>query len=89
MNDILLAIIYGFIALASLACIFRLIIGPTLQDRVVAFDLLAAILIVTFMVLGIQYDQGTYLSVAVSIAIISFLATVVISSHLLSEGGHK
>ncbi len=73
------------IAAALLLCILRMLKGPSLADRIVALDLIAAILMVTFMMIGITYEQEAYLTVSLSIAVVSFLATVSISRYLMTE----
>ena len=72
----------SLLSLAMIFTIIRLLIGPTVSDRIVALDLLAAILMVAFMQVGIQFKQPYYLSVALAIAVIVFLATVALAKYM-------
>jgi multicomponent Na+:H+ antiporter subunit F len=70
------------------ATAYRLFKGPTVPDRVVAIDLLAAILMVSFMWLAWVHDESAYMGVALAIAIVGFMATVAIAVYL-GKGGRS
>ncbi len=80
--DIVLTIAYVFHAVCFLLLLYRLIIGPTLADRVVAVDLLAYISIGFAIVHAIASDQALYLEVALVVGIIAFLSTIVFSRYI-------
>jgi multicomponent Na+:H+ antiporter subunit F len=67
----------------SLVLIFvRLAAGPTIEDRIVALDLLAANGIGFVAVYAVKYSTTTFLDVAIIIALLSFLGTVAFAYYL-------
>ena len=71
-----------FLALAVLLAFARLVHGPSLPDRVVAMDLLAALGIAMIVVYAIATDQAVFLDVALVLALISFLGTVAFAFYI-------
>jgi len=71
-----------FMVLAFIPCIYRIIKGPTIPDRVVALDAMTTVIIV--MLGAYSYDKGSafFLDVAMVLAVISFVGTVAISKYL-------
>lgn len=61
---------------ALIASFVRLVIGPSLPDRVVALDL-ASLLIVSLLALfAMATAVSSYLDVAIALALVAFLGTV-------------
>lgn len=67
MAMVLVAVLLGFI---------RLLRGPTLADRVVALDMMAAALIAFCALFAIYAAETAYLDIALTLALVSFLALV-------------
>lgn len=63
-------------AVAFGLCLLRLIIGPTLADRVVALDLMAILLVGAFVLFGLEEPRKESLRVATVLALVNFLGTV-------------
>lgn len=70
------------LGLAIIMAAFRLARGPSLADRIVAFDLMTAIAIGLTAVYAIATDDPVVLDVAVVLALISFLATIAFARYL-------
>jgi multicomponent Na+:H+ antiporter subunit F len=67
----------------SLLLIFvRLVIGPTIADRIVALDLIAANVIGFVAVYGITAQSTTFLDVGITLALIAFLGTAAFAYYL-------
>jgi len=67
----------------SLILIFiRLAIGPSIEDRIVALDLLAANAIGFISVYAIQNKTTTFLDVGIIVALLAFLGTVAFAYYL-------
>ena len=67
----------------SLILIFiRLAIGPTIEDRIVALDLLAANAIGFVAVYAIQNKTTVFLDVGIIVALLAFLGTVAFAYYL-------
>ena len=77
-----LEIVLGLISLAALLGFVRLLRGPSLPDRVVAFDLLATLAVGISAVYSMAHDQPVFLDVAVVIALISFVGTVAFARYI-------
>lgn len=65
---------------ASLVCAaVRLVLGPSLPDRVVALDL-ASVLVVGFVgVFAVVTREAAYLDVSIALALVAFLGTVALA----------
>lgn len=64
----------------------RLILGPTLPDRVVALDLIGIITAGIIGVLAIENEQPVYLIVAVVLALIAFIGTIAFAFYIAKGG---
>ncbi len=69
-------IVYALLSLSLLISLVRVIIGPSLPDRVVALDLIAFIVISMIATYSISSGHPVYLDVAVVLALIAFLGTI-------------
>ena len=68
---------------AALLCFWRLLRGPDTVDRIAALDTLSIIAIALLVVFGIRAGSTAYFEMALLIALLSFVATVSLSKHLL------
>jgi len=75
----------GLLSLALLLTVIRVIIGPTLPDRVMALDMLVAIAIGFIAVLGIKTGQALYADIAIALGLVGFLATVAFARFILQR----
>lgn len=66
----------GFLSLSMLLALLRVILGPTLPDRVVALDLMASLAMGFITMYAVMSNQTIYLDVAIVLALIAFLGTV-------------
>lgn len=80
--EIVLNVAFVLHIVCFLLMLYRLVVGPTLADRVVAVDLLAYISIGFAIVYAISSGQAMYLEVALVIGIIAFLSTIVFSRYI-------
>lgn len=79
---IALWVISPILAAAMLLALARLLIGPSIPDRVVALDLLAAIGIGAIGVASVASREGAFLDVAIVVGLVGFLATVAFARYL-------
>jgi multicomponent Na+:H+ antiporter subunit F len=80
--NLFLEVVLGVLALAVVLGFVRLLRGPSLPDRVVAFDLLATVGVGISAVYSMAYDQPVFLDVAVVLALISFVGTVAFARYI-------
>lgn len=79
----------GFIIILIICCfmcLYRVAWGPTPSDRIVAIDILGIIVVGFCAIYSITSKQDLYMSIALSWALLSFVATIALSKFL--EGKH-
>ena len=72
----MITLVIVVLVVAALAGFYRLLVGPTGADRVIALDLLFAIGIVMCIVAAIYSDSTAFLDVAIGLALVGFVATI-------------
>ena len=70
------------IGLSILIIFLRLIVGPSIEDRIVALDLLSANAIAFIAVYSIQKNTTTFLDAGIILALLAFLSTVAFAFYL-------
>ena len=70
------------LVLALLAATWRLLVGPTLADRVVALGMVSMLLVVFLVVFRMVSGVNAYMYAAISLALIAFLATVAFAHYI-------
>ncbi|KAA0008262.1 MAG: cation:proton antiporter [Thermoplasmata archaeon] len=79
-------IISAAVILISIALAFiRLIIGPTIPDRIVGLDTINTLVIVGMILFGAAFKESIYIDVAIVYALLSFVTTMLVAKYL--EGG--
>jgi multicomponent K+:H+ antiporter subunit F len=71
------------LAVAMLCAVFRLLAGPTAQDRITALDCLYINGMLMMLVLGINYASSVYFEAAMMIALFGFVGSTVLAKFLL------
>ncbi len=72
----------SILAISMLLSGYRIWKGPSIPDRIVALDLLAALIMAQTALLVMLSGFISYLDVATAIAVITFLATVAFARYL-------
>lgn len=73
------------LGLALLISVVRIIIGPTLGDRVLALDLMTVVAMGFVGTIAIRTGLMLYLDIAIALALLGFLATVALARYILSR----
>ena len=78
------AVDIGLILVAGLCllCGYRVIVGPTIPDRVVALDAIATNVVAIAVLFAIATDRGLFVTVSLVLAIIGFLSTVTVAKYV-------
>lgn len=84
---IILFIALGFLMLAMVFTLYRLLKGPTFSDQIAAMDLLASIIIGIILVYGMLINNRMYFDIAIIIALVSFIGTIAISTFIKKKNG--
>jgi multicomponent Na+:H+ antiporter subunit F len=82
-------IVYAVLPLLALAVVLafvRLVLGPSLPDRVVALDLLTSLLFGLLVALAVYDDEAVLMDVALVLALVAFLGTVAFARYVEIRG---
>lgn len=82
------AVASALLAAAAVMATVRLLRGPGLLDRVVALDVIAAVVVAQAIVAGVRTNQAVLIDVGLAIALVSFLATIA-AAHFVEERSHR
>ncbi len=84
-----LSIWFALIALpiAFVMTVVRVIVGPSLPDRVVALDMLVAIAIGFLAVVALKTGFHLYIDIAMALGLVGFLATIAFARFVLTTAG--
>lgn len=78
------AVLLG-ISFTTFLCLYRLLNGPTVFDRIVAASAITTKTIVVVSVLAFLFDQDIYLDISITYAILSFLAVLGIAAYIVKK----
>jgi len=84
--DVALGVAALFLLLA-IALLYRVVRGPTMQDRVLAVNVLGTNTVVVLALLSVGLDEESLLDVALVYALLNFLMAVAISKFTVDRGG--
>ena len=83
MTDLGLLIAFGSLSLAQLLAMIRLVIGPSVGDRILAIDTMTVNAIALIVLLGMAGETRIYLEGALIFAMLGFVATVAYARFVL------
>ena len=75
-------IVLGFLILAIVISLIRVVKGPTAPDRIVGLDTINTIVIVGMVIFGFISGSVIYIDVAIVYALLSFISTLFIAKYL-------
>lgn len=77
------------LVIGMIAAFIRLLIGPTLWDRILMLNLISIKIIIFIVVYAIYKDSKTLLDIAISYGIIGFLTMTLLSKFIMTGGREK
>jgi len=82
-----LATLIGLVVLsiAIVITIVRIVIGPTLPDRVLALDAMTLMALGFVCVIAIRTGLMLYLDIAIALALLGFLATIALARYIIKR----
>ncbi len=83
MLPVVLNIAFALVVVASALGFWRLLVGPSVPDRILALDTLAITIIALLILVGIRLGTSLFFEVALLIALIGFVSTVALCKYLL------
>ena len=84
-----ITIAYVLLSLSLLVSLVRVVLGPSLPDRVVALDLIAFVVISLIATYALSSGHPVYLDVAIVLALMAFLGTIAFARYVLMRAEKK
>lgn len=81
MSDFLNILLYIQIALSGL-CLFRIIRGPTIPDRMIGIDIFGILVVGICAIISIQTERSYILDIGIAWIILSFIGTLTLAKYL-------
>ena len=75
--------------LTLVAVLYRLILGPTSWDRLLAYNSASNRVVILLAIAGVVLNQPAYLDVAIVYAALSFLGVVILARFMERGEGHR
>lgn len=82
MLEVVITISLIAVSLSMLAMIYRVLVGPSTPDRVVALDSIGISLVAIIALVSIVLETNAFLEVILLIGILAFIGTVAFSKYL-------
>nr|WP_232819687.1 MULTISPECIES: cation:proton antiporter [Haloprofundus] len=86
LTDVLLGTAAAFVTLA-IVVLYRVVKGPTMQDRVIAVNVIGSNTVVILAFLAAAFGEPGFLDVALVYALLNFLMSIAISKFTVERGG--
>ncbi|MBO8154609.1 monovalent cation/H+ antiporter complex subunit F [Thermovirga sp.] len=81
-------ILWGLM-LAALGGFYRVVVGPTVPDRIVAADAMTVLMTTTLATLSIVFKNGVFLDIALAFAILAFADVLIMAKYFEHGELHK
>lgn len=85
MDNIIIYIALALMMLALIAGLIRFVKGPSIVDRVVAFDSMTVTSLIVIGVIALLSNRAIYFDVAVVYGFLSFLGVIIVAKYI--QGG--
>ena len=86
MVEVVCPIVMLLLIAAFGASFVRIVIGPSLPDRVVALDMAATVVVAMILTHFVQSGSAYYIPAPISIALLSFVGTVALALYIKRGG---
>ncbi len=73
------------LTILMIGAMIRIILGPSITDRVVAVDAINTMTIAVMILLAVYYQQLIFIDVAIVYALLSFISTLYIARYVGGE----
>ena len=80
------AIAMAGLFVSGFLCLFRLVRGRSIADRIVALDALLLVVVSGIAVLAVRSDSGAFLNVLLVGVLVSFIGTVTVARFIERRG---
>jgi multicomponent Na+:H+ antiporter subunit F len=69
----------------SIICLYRIIIGPTIPDRMVGADIFGILVVGICAIIAIQTERSFILDIGIAWIILSFIGTLTLAKYLTGK----
>jgi multicomponent Na+:H+ antiporter subunit F len=84
MSDMLNILLYIQIGLSGI-CMYRIIRGPTIPDRMVGVDIFGILVVGVCAIISIQTERSYILDIGIAWIILSFIGTLTLAKYLTGK----
>ena len=84
--SVVFTVCFAGLALAALLVLLRLLLGPSVPDRIVALDTLLQVVVAGIAVTAAVSDDGSFLAVLVAVALLGFVGSVTVARFVERRG---
>jgi multicomponent Na+:H+ antiporter subunit F len=81
MSEFINILLYIQIALSGL-CLFRIVRGPTIPDRMIGIDIFGILVVGICAIISIQTERSFILDIGIAWVILSFIGTLTLAKYL-------
>ncbi|MCT1901321.1 Na(+)/H(+) antiporter subunit F1 [Oceanobacillus sojae] len=78
----MLTVALTFYGISICISVFRIIIGPSLPDRIVALDMIGVMLVSSIAIISVMLTTTAFLEVILILAILAFISTIAFSKYI-------
>ncbi|WP_077326540.1 Na(+)/H(+) antiporter subunit F1 [Virgibacillus siamensis] len=82
MTEIMLITALVLFGVAGALTLVRIVIGPSLPDRIIALDMIGVILVSVVAVISVLLNTKAFLEVILILAILAFISTIAFSRYM-------
>ena len=79
-------VILSIIGVFAIADIYKMIAGPTIFDRLLAFNILSSKVVMAMVVYALATSQSYMIDIAITYTLLSFVSTVLIARFVRTRG---
>jgi multicomponent Na+:H+ antiporter subunit F len=84
-NGLFLALTGAFV-LTTVVAVYRVVRGPTTQDRVIAVNAIGTTTVLIIAMIAAVFDEPAFLDVAIVYALLNFIMSIAISKFTVERG---
>lgn len=77
------------VSVSFLLTVLRVLLGPTLPDRVLGLDMLVSLAIGFMALFAIKTGYALYIDIAIALGLVGFLATVAFARFIIMKGSDR
>jgi len=86
MIETVTTICFVLLGLAMIGAIVRVVVGPTLADRILGLDTITVLAVGIIALFAVRTGLTLYADIAIGVALVGFLSTAAFARYLLSRG---